>query len=543
MAYKILTHNGIDNTNIDGARDYNFNTNGKSGVLKGFLQECRLILEGSTIIVQRGELRLAGHRVVITEEERLSIYSTPSKTTPYIVVAKIIVTDSQPEFSVELRTYPTTLRQDNLYSNESGNGTYEIELGRYSIDENGSIINLINTAEFLEKVDNALSSTSTNPVQNKVVTEEFIINRNFEHPKVKVGNDYPNFIGKAGTAEGWQLVFYKNTTWVWLDTNIYNSEELTLDIPSDLETSTLLIFAKVVVGSNIVTKNDFEFVEYSKLNSVNLKEYRYIAFITIPKNETYSPIPWIDLGGVPYRWKGEIVENIELKESLATINGQSIINGGKNIEISGGNGSIEVDSALSLDSENPVQNKIVTEALDNKVDKLTPTDAAQYYPEIYAMTKSKNPYLLGTTIVGTDSTAGGGYVPVYLTQDGITHLLTGTPTRAFHCANKKYVDDNATKQYKHTITVNYTNFSFDIQFYSVKKNTDSVEYYNNEHLDINADGIITEPYIVFVDNNVETGTFTISTSSLDHAIYQFNFSSLGFGEITIESVVETYVGV
>ena len=48
-----------------------------------------------------------------------------------------------------------------------------------------------------------------------------------------------------------------------------------------------------------------------------------------------------------------------------TINGQSIIGTG-NISISGGGGSITVDSAIDATSTNPVQNKVIATALNNK---------------------------------------------------------------------------------------------------------------------------------------------------------------------------------
>lgn len=214
MSIRILTHNGVENTNIDGARDYNFNTNGKSGVLKGVLSECDLSVSERFIVVGKGELRLAGHRIVLDEQENILVSSIPSTTTQYSVVAKLIVLNTQPEFSFDLRTQPIVLTQDNLYTNENGDGTYEIEIGTFELDTNGNILNLTKTVESLEinsgsslteeekaklntiktdgngdkylsddgtykevksgssvVVDSELSTESENPVQNKVITE------------------------------------------------------------------------------------------------------------------------------------------------------------------------------------------------------------------------------------------------------------------------------------------------------------------------------------------------------------------------------------
>lgn len=51
--------------------------------------------------------------------------------------------------------------------------------------------------------------------------------------------------------------------------------------------------------------------------------------------------------------------------NIKTINGTSILGSG-NINISGSGGSVTVDSALSSTSENPVQNKVINSALNNK---------------------------------------------------------------------------------------------------------------------------------------------------------------------------------
>lgn len=56
--------------------------------------------------------------------------------------------------------------------------------------------------------------------------------------------------------------------------------------------------------------------------------------------------------------------------SFKTINNQSLLGSG-NIDISGGGGTITVDAELSETSTNPVQNKIITNALTDKQDKIT----------------------------------------------------------------------------------------------------------------------------------------------------------------------------
>lgn len=97
--------------------------------------------------------------------------------------------------------------------------------------------------------------------------------------------------------------------------------------------------------------------------------------IATPLSEasTYKGIVEADL---PYQAvnKEYVDTNFQAKlisgTNIKTINNQSLLGSG-NIDISGGGGTITVDAELSETSTNPVQNKIITEALNNKQDKIT----------------------------------------------------------------------------------------------------------------------------------------------------------------------------
>ena len=76
-----------------------------------------------------------------------------------------------------------------------------------------------------------------------------------------------------------------------------------------------------------------------------------------------------------YQAKGDYATTAQLNSkqdtlisgtNIKTVNGQPLLGNG-NIQIEGG-GTITVDSALSTDSENPVQNKVITNALNGKQD-------------------------------------------------------------------------------------------------------------------------------------------------------------------------------
>lgn len=58
-------------------------------------------------------------------------------------------------------------------------------------------------------------------------------------------------------------------------------------------------------------------------------------------------------------------DTLKSGENIKTINNQSLLGSG-NIDISGGGGTIAVDAELSTTSENPVQNKVITNAMVGK---------------------------------------------------------------------------------------------------------------------------------------------------------------------------------
>lgn len=90
--------------------------------------------------------------------------------------------------------------------------------------------------------------------------------------------------------------------------------------------------------------------------------------------------------------------------NIKTVNGQSLLGEG-NIEIQGG-GTITVDSALSTDSENPVQNKVITNALNDKASK---TELATKQDSInkYVSSITPNPQSTGFILSTIDVNAEG----------------------------------------------------------------------------------------------------------------------------------------
>lgn len=367
-----------------------------------------------------------------------------------------------------------------------------------------------------EDVDTQLNNLSTNPVQNKVVTNELTKIQNFEHPKVSLGNDYPNIIGVSGQSENWSITFPQNTYWMWRDASAYVGENITLQVPTAVDSSILFIFVNGVTSNNYDTiVNSTNFVFKNRYDGIDLTTHRFIGVLKI---RVYTSYPFLDMGGVPYRWNGEIVENIELKESLATINGQKITDGG-NIEIQGG--SVEVDDELLLDSENPVQNKVITEEFNNKVGRedyatTSKGGVVKQGEGLYMGSDGKininitTPSSSQDTLKAQMGNSSRQSVAIYSMPKLVKLALSYPDINTLYSGNLKanWTEEEkalarktigATKLYKHTVSYDYTEnnetFTNTITFYSTSGNVESysvVEERNWVYIE-NIDNIVSIP--------------------------------------------------
>lgn len=146
---RILTKNAVDNTNIDGARDHNFNAGRKSGIVKGVLNEGKFFTITSNIIcLETCELRLFGHRIVVEEPITHTIASTPLTATRYSFIAQVIVDDNfNVSFSTFIQLSSTELIQDNL--DKTGKGTYQLEIGKFTQLSDGTLTDVTRTADLI----------------------------------------------------------------------------------------------------------------------------------------------------------------------------------------------------------------------------------------------------------------------------------------------------------------------------------------------------------------------------------------------------------
>lgn len=142
---RILTKNGVDNTNIDGARDNNFNAGGRSGIVKGVLNEGLFTAQGNEIVFDTCELRISGHRVVLEEPSRITFSGIPYPAERFQYIAKITNTDGAISFEL-ITTTIHELEQDDILN---GNGVYELEIGRFTHDTSGNITDVVRTADVI----------------------------------------------------------------------------------------------------------------------------------------------------------------------------------------------------------------------------------------------------------------------------------------------------------------------------------------------------------------------------------------------------------
>ena len=210
MFYRILTKNGIENTNIDGARNYNFNAGRRSGIVKGALNQGNFFASssgsnvGHTVILDTCELRLCGHRVVIDEATYWSFHDLPQTPQRYSLIAQVIVDNSENvTFDLFLQSVDTPLIQDNL--DKTGTGTYQLEIGRYTQQTDGTITDVVRTADLITggvgdddagEVIN-IGNVKTNTLDAGMEAEVDIENRYSEEEK-KTYTDFTFSIPKGG---------------------------------------------------------------------------------------------------------------------------------------------------------------------------------------------------------------------------------------------------------------------------------------------------------------------------------------------------------
>lgn len=197
MAYKILTKNGIEHTNIDGARENFFNTGMRNGIVQGVLNEGRFESNASnSIYLDSCELRIAGHRIVIDEPVYKTFSNTPNNDIRYSMVAQIVVTDNgDVAFSLFVQSVETVLIKDNLYATTTGQGTYQVEIGRFTLTTNGTIEDVVRTIDTITGATESIAgginigNVTTQKIDYKL-DAEVDVNQRYDSEQKKTFTDF-----------------------------------------------------------------------------------------------------------------------------------------------------------------------------------------------------------------------------------------------------------------------------------------------------------------------------------------------------------------
>lgn len=152
--------------------------------------------------------------------------------------------------------------------------------------------------------------------------------------------------------------------------DVCNCEEILLEI-SKLHTDDEILQDEIDdLSGEVETKLDASAYTPVDLTDYYTKEQVDALIPEEPSLSGYATEQWVEEQGY-----------LKTVQPLKTINGESLVGEG-NIVISGGSGtSVTVDDHLDSASTNPAQNKVITEALNGKLDAsaYTPTDLSNYY--------------------------------------------------------------------------------------------------------------------------------------------------------------------
>lgn len=278
-----------------------------------------------------------------------------------IIATKEDLTDYQPVGDYATKTELAS-KQDTLVSGtniKTINGQTLLGEGNIEIQGGGTIT-----------VDSELSTTSGNPVQNKVITNA--INGKQDAGDYALKSEIPD------TSE----LATKEELAAKLDTATYNSEKANFALKSELpDTSTLA--TKSEVTSGLATKLDVATYNVDKPTFALKTEIPDISGLatktelsgkldTATYNSEKASFETKENAAATYQVKGDYATTAQLNSkqdtlvsgtNIKTINGNSLLGEGDITIQAGGT----VDTAMSDTSENAVQNKVIKKYIDDLV--------------------------------------------------------------------------------------------------------------------------------------------------------------------------------
>lgn len=263
-----------------------------------------------------------------------------------------------------------TIDPSNAISREAADLRY-VQLAKIgdnlSVDENGVL-----SADAQEiTVDDKLSSSSTNPVQNKVVN-------------TALGNKVDKVTGKG------------------LSSNDYTTDEKNK-------------LSGIAAGANKYTHPSHD-AHTTGLYKVEVDSKGHVVSATEVKKDDITAL------GIP---------STNTTYSLATTSSNGLMSSTDKSKIDGieaGANKTTVDSALSSSSTNPVQNKAVNTALGNKVDKVSGKGLST---NDYTTAEKNKLSAISNVVKPVIYPASGGYRSVVLNSNSAENAMTGNDELVF----------------------------------------------------------------------------------------------------------------
>ena len=338
FSYRILTQNGVNFTNIDEAKNYWFNSGTRDGIVKDVLNEGTFSAPSSNSIkLDTCELRIGGHRVTVDGAWEQTFTGTQDANTRYALVAQVVIdSNSAVSFSLTVQTASTPLVKNDLYKHENGAGTYEVEIGRFTLTTNGTVEDLTRTIDIITggkgsgdgaiNIGNVTTHTLEAGLEAEVDVEQRLNQEdgktytdfNFDIPKGDKGDTGATGVGISTITAGTPTASGGNTT-TPITITLTNSDVQSFNVVAQNGANG----SNGTNGSNGVSVTDVQ-VTYSSTDA-----------------------------------SGNNIYNV-----TSTIGG-STVNSGTITAPKGDTGTFEsIDDTLSTTSENAVQNKVVTAAIN-----------------------------------------------------------------------------------------------------------------------------------------------------------------------------------
>ena len=258
MIYKILENTGVEIENVDGAAFNNFVIAGKNCIIKGVLDECKVVKTSSnSFILSKGLLIIQGVRIKILEEQLFTMTSTPSENGEYQIVAEIELTANR-VVNFSLYVAPKSeLVKSALFATEAG--VYQIEFGRFIYTTSGVIENLQTTLP----VAYGTPETVGTPVDGLTVVQDEegqnLLYLTFEGETVGEGIPLPQGGGGGGGGSSNNALLRVNNTTGWLSKTFSSGADVELkfnwsSVEEGLPTGNGTL--KIYVGGSL--KNSYE---------------------------------------------------------------------------------------------------------------------------------------------------------------------------------------------------------------------------------------------------------------------------------------------